>query len=154
LLQLLPTPSDVESALGIVRGGGGGEAAASEAASTAEALSDGPSPRANVDLGDSVLVGWLMKQSPAFHKSWQRRYFVLKSHYLFYSRSETEDPIGLLKIGPDTFVNLNPKNPLAFNIIAKDKVLHLAAKTKEDMEMWVDAIDVVIDELKEGGGNH
>jgi hypothetical protein len=152
LVELLPTVIDVENALGIVRGGGG--EAASEAASTAEALSDGPSPRSNVDLGDSVLVGWLMKQSPAFHKSWQRRYFVLKSHYLFYSRSETEDPIGLLKIGPDTFVNLNPKNPLAFNIIAKDKVLHLAAKTKEDMEMWVDAIDVVIDELKEGGGNH
>jgi hypothetical protein len=152
--QLLPTASDVESALGIVRGGGEAtsEGATTTTTTTTEALSDGPSPRSNVDLGDSVLVGWLMKQSPAFHKSWQRRYFVLKSHYLFYSRSETEDPIGLLKIGPDTFVNLNPKNPLAFNIIAKDKVLHLAAKTKEDMEMWVDAIDVVIDELKEGGG--
>jgi len=153
LLPLLATAADAAAAFGISvddagassagtsptvspRGGGGGGGGGGVAG-------------AGVDLGDSVAEGWLLKQSPAFHRSWQRRWFVLKSHYLFYSRNETEDPIGLLKIGPDTFVNLNPKNPLAFNVIAKDKVLHLVASTREEMQGWCDAIDTIADEMKE-----
>lgn len=29
-------------------------------------------------------TGWLYKKSPAFHKQWQNRYFVLRKSQLFY----------------------------------------------------------------------
>ena len=98
-------------------------------ADEASAATDG-----GIDLSDCTLDGVLWKRSPAFHRAWQRRFFTLKSHYLFYSKKRGGELIGLLRLEADTFINLDQKNPLAFNLISKGKVLTLKAGTKQDME--------------------
>lgn len=37
---------------------------------------------------DDYYEGVLLKQSPSFHKMWQRRYFVLRNRMLFYYKSK------------------------------------------------------------------
>ena len=39
---------------------------------------------------DDVNEGVLEKQSPSFHKMWQKRYFVLKDRMLFYYKTKQE----------------------------------------------------------------
>jgi hypothetical protein len=131
LLDALPSASSVERELKIERAPASAPESPRNAASAADDVAAPitdpallPAGASTVDLVDAVTCsGWLMKQSPAFHKvssvdfyhyvsimhttqSMQRRYFVLKSHYLFYSKGEQYEPIGLLKLERDAFINL------------------------------------------------
>ena len=39
---------------------------------------------------DDYHEGILEKQSPSFHKRWQKRYFVLKNRHLFYYKTKAD----------------------------------------------------------------
>ena len=39
---------------------------------------------------DDFCEGYIEKQSPSFHKMWQKRYFVLKDRMLFYYKTKQD----------------------------------------------------------------
>lgn len=74
-----------------------------------------PSVLSDLLTKDDFCEGVIEKQSPSFHKMWQKRYFVLKNRMLFYYKSKADydqqktckGVINFQQIGVDATHNAN-----------------------------------------------
>jgi ankyrin repeat protein len=84
--------------------------------------------------------GYLQKQSPAFHKKLQSRWFVLKEKTLYYFKSsENEEPLGTISM-----IGLQVQDkgkPLRFELLASNGHRYLLkAVDEEDKAEWVQVL--------------
>jgi hypothetical protein len=91
-----------------------------------------------------IHVGYLEKKSGSFLGSWQKRYFKLHSTALLYSKSEKEDPVGILEkedvLHVDTIFKDN-YYVIRLKVKSKDnKLYELRSKSKVERDGWLDAL--------------
>jgi hypothetical protein len=154
----MPEEADVVEELGIERIFDEDEVGVGGGASGGEVVADGGETSRPADSTDKMVwdmrnvmhSGWLFKRGQAL-KRWQRRFFVIKSHFLFYWRAtDAPEPDGVINLDSDAYLNFVPEKPQCFNIVvpSQNKMVRLMAASASDAVEWVDAIEVVIDGMK------
>jgi len=108
---------------------------------------------------DLYLEGWLMKKDPSGgedRKAWRRRYFVITKGRCWYYEMILKGKVDLRggvsahasKVQPtdprgrSEFAGAPPKSRFAYrwNITDSQRIFHLAADTKEEVDDWVKAV--------------
>eukprot|EP01080_Neovahlkampfia_damariscottae_P012015 gene12015-5415_t len=100
-----------------------------------------------------IKEGILEKKSGSFLGSWQKRYFKLYELALIYSKSEKEEPVGMIEkediLNVDT---LNQPNVYMVRIKVKSKegkVYELKCRSKKERDSWLDSLRNWYNEKKE-----
>jgi hypothetical protein len=92
----------------------------------------------------SIYEGYLEKKSGSFLGSWQKRYFKLHLNALLYSKSEKEEPVGMLEKEDVLHVDTIHKDQyyvIRLKVKSKEnKLYELRSKSKEERDAWLDAL--------------
>lgn len=99
--------------------------------------------------------GWLFKRgvSGPTGKKWRKRYFTINGTQLYYFKSmNAVDPQGYIDINKIQHMSVLPsisqdKNEASFNIVTLLRTYELQAKSKNDMERWMKAVQYTVDYL-------
>mmetsp|Transcript_2852 Transcript_2852/g.4862 ORF Transcript_2852/g.4862 Transcript_2852/m.4862 type:complete len:162 (+) Transcript_2852:286-771(+) len=86
--------------------------------------------------------GLLEKQSPSFHKLWQKRYFVLSNRLLKYYKSQQDfeakkPPKGVInfqQVWVD--VEFRDQSKIDLKIVGSNRVFNLRCAEKRDFDTW------------------
>jgi hypothetical protein len=88
--------------------------------------------------------GYLLKKGE-INKSWRLRWFVLQDDKLFYFKtSEQSKPIGFIPLDQTVVRKTTMESEVkefCFEIITKNRIFQLAAKSKNDMMEWIKVLN-------------
>jgi serine/threonine protein kinase len=91
----------------------------------------------------SAKEGWLSKQSGLL-KSWQKRWYSIQGHTLYYSEKPGKKESGTVDIATLTDIGLAPeckKQPaIKYTVASEGKVTHLVAESTGEATAWVEAL--------------
>jgi hypothetical protein len=91
-----------------------------------------------------IYEGYLEKKSGSFLGSWQKRYFKLHLNALLYSKSEKEEPVGMLEKEDVLHVDTIHKDQyyvIRLKVKSKEnKLYELRSKSKVERDAWLDAL--------------
>ncbi|KAL6051253.1 hypothetical protein QOT17_019304 [Balamuthia mandrillaris] len=98
--------------------------------------------------------GWLNKRSPAFHKQWQRRWFVLRDNEIkWFKDPKDETSCGDLVL--DATVKLyETKDVNGFALRLGKRKYTLSAETEMEKTSWMNALHHVFDNIRIGLYDH
>mmetsp|Transcript_890 Transcript_890/g.1950 ORF Transcript_890/g.1950 Transcript_890/m.1950 type:complete len:141 (+) Transcript_890:119-541(+) len=94
------------------------------------------------DTNAANFEGWLTKQS-VWLKDWRRRYFILKGSKLFFAKSETTTPHGMIDLSACMTVKsaeLKAGKRNAIEVSTADTTFFMYADTEKEKDEWIGAI--------------
>eukprot|EP01090_Pellita_catalonica_P021783 TRINITY_DN8253_c0_g1_i1.p1 TRINITY_DN8253_c0_g1~~TRINITY_DN8253_c0_g1_i1.p1 ORF type:complete len:558 (-),score=93.43 TRINITY_DN8253_c0_g1_i1:55-1728(-) len=106
--------------------------------------SDGEPEEKEEDINSLSKSGWLWKRSPAFHKKWQRRWFVLNGTSLRYYKEQDTNKVqasGSLVLGSaDLLIEELRTESNAFAIIMLSRIYTLKAESVAERDEWLELL--------------
>jgi len=90
--------------------------------------------------------GWLTKQS-AWLKDWRRRYFILKGSKLFFAKSESGAPHGMIDLATCTTVKsaeLKAQKRNALEVSTPETTFLMYADTEKEKDDWIGSVGKAI----------
>ena len=101
-----------------------------------------------------VKEGWLEKQG-GFIKNWKNRWFVLTSDMIIYYRVPNREEMGRFELNPECSVSIENdlKNGPCFSVSTSKRKYLIVANSNETRDEWINAIENVINKLKENNIN-
>ncbi|KAL6060385.1 hypothetical protein QOT17_013566 [Balamuthia mandrillaris] len=109
-----------------------------------------------LDWRTPLIEGELCKRSPAFHKSWQKRYCVLRlkcrsafPKLYYYKTSKSKEPLGKLDIR-DIIKVTDSDKPNIFTIKTKNRTYEMRASSESLRNEWSHAFALALRNLREG----
>ena len=95
-------------------------------------------------------LGWLQKKSK-WLKQWRKRYFILKGNKIFFSKSATAAPHGMINMVDcmkveDTGTSGNNKRKYTMKIVLRDVVYSVCADSEEMRNHWIRLIKKAVSE--------
>lgn len=94
------------------------------------------------DSNNPTTEGWLTKQSE-WMKDWRRRYFILKGAKLFFAKSETGAPHGMIDLSTCMTVKsaeLKAGKKNAIDVSTRGQTYYMYADTEKEKDEWIGAI--------------
>uniref|UniRef100_A0A7S2LSC0 PH domain-containing protein n=1 Tax=Leptocylindrus danicus TaxID=163516 RepID=A0A7S2LSC0_9STRA len=91
------------------------------------------------DTDCAEFEGWLTKQS-AWVKDWRRRYFILKGSKLFFAKTGTSAPHGMIDLSTCTTVksaDVKTRKNNSFEISTHDTTFFLYADNEKEKDDWI-----------------
>mmetsp|Transcript_10173 Transcript_10173/g.10643 ORF Transcript_10173/g.10643 Transcript_10173/m.10643 type:complete len:145 (+) Transcript_10173:26-460(+) len=98
------------------------------------------------DPNDADYEGILYKQS-RWMREWRSRYFILKGSKIFYAKSSTVTPHGVIDLIDCLSVkstDLKTKKKYSFEICTNEEVIQMYADSEEERNGWITAIQKAI----------
>ncbi|GMH81905.1 hypothetical protein TrVE_jg6509 [Triparma verrucosa] len=98
------------------------------------------------DCSNGEFEGWLTKQS-AWLKDWRRRFFILKGSKLFFSKSESGSPHGMIDLATCTTVKsaeLKAQKRNALEVSTPLTTFLMYADTEKEKDDWIGGIGKAI----------
>mmetsp|Transcript_39498 Transcript_39498/g.58028 ORF Transcript_39498/g.58028 Transcript_39498/m.58028 type:complete len:149 (-) Transcript_39498:523-969(-) len=101
-----------------------------------------PNTNIRYDTDNPEFEGWLTKQS-MWIKDWRRRYFLLKGSKLFFCKTPSGEPHGMIDLSICTTVksaNLKSKKMNSFEVSTPDVTFLLYADTEKEKDDWIGCV--------------
>jgi hypothetical protein len=98
------------------------------------------------DPSNAEFEGWLTKQS-AWLKDWRRRYFILKGSKLFFAKSESGAPHGMIDLATCTTVKsaeMKAQKRNALEVSTPETTFLMYADTEKEKDDWIGSIGKAI----------
>jgi hypothetical protein len=94
------------------------------------------------DISSPNFEGWLTKQS-AWLKDWRRRYFLLKGSKLYFSKSPSQSPHGIIDLSQCMTVKsaeLKAGKKHAIEVSTLETTFFMYADSEKEKDDWIGAI--------------
>lgn len=94
------------------------------------------------DISSPNFEGWLTKQS-AWLKDWRKRYFILKGSKLFFAKTPTAVPHGMIDLSQCMTVKsaeLKAGKKNAIEVSTTDTTFYMYADSEKEKDDWIGAI--------------
>ena len=96
-----------------------------------------------------IYTGWLQKKSK-WLKQWRKRYFILKGTKIFFSKSATAAPHGMINMVDCLKVEdtgaFGSSKKYSMKIVLRDVVYNICADSEEMMNHWIRLIKKAVSE--------
>ncbi|GMI44049.1 hypothetical protein TrCOL_g5392 [Triparma columacea] len=105
-----------------------------------------PSTNIRYDCSNAEFEGWLTKQS-AWLKDWRKRYFILKGSKLFFAKSASGVPHGMIDLATCTTVKsaeLKAQKRNALEVSTSETTFLMYAGTDKEKDDWIGCIGKAI----------
>jgi hypothetical protein len=94
------------------------------------------------DISSPNFEGWLTKQS-AWLKDWRKRYFILKGSKLYFAKTPSSTPHGMIDLSQcmtvkSAEIKAGKKN--AIEVSTADTVFFMYADSEKEKDDWIGAI--------------
>lgn len=98
-----------------------------------------------VDLSNPDRNGYLMKKSD-WLKDMRKRYFILKGSFLYFAKTPSHAPHGVIDLKEALTVKSNERGGrlFGFEVALKDRLYELFAETEKEKDEWIGAIGKAI----------
>jgi len=99
-------------------------------------------------LGSPDHDGWMTKQGGR-HKSWKKRWFVLKGNCLYYFKSKKDAELtGSIEITGKSHLKKEPtKKKYAFSVGTPARVYFMYPETQQEQDTWMTKLQSLVDKL-------
>lgn len=101
-----------------------------------------PTTGEKFDCNNPTSEGWLTKQSE-WMKDWRRRYFMLKGSKLFFGKSESVAPHGMIDLSTCMTVKsaeLKAGKKNAIDVSTRGQTFFMYADSEKEKDEWIGAI--------------
>mmetsp|Transcript_8606 Transcript_8606/g.10683 ORF Transcript_8606/g.10683 Transcript_8606/m.10683 type:complete len:174 (+) Transcript_8606:86-607(+) len=105
-----------------------------------------PSTLMAYDTNNADYEGWLTKRS-VWLREWRRRYFILKGNHLFFSKSTSKAPHGMIDLKNCLTVKSaeeKTRRPHSLVIKTPDETYYCFADTEREKDDWIGAVGKAI----------
>mmetsp|Transcript_15611 Transcript_15611/g.26021 ORF Transcript_15611/g.26021 Transcript_15611/m.26021 type:complete len:154 (-) Transcript_15611:235-696(-) len=97
------------------------------------------------DTNDADFEGFLYKKS-RWVREWRKRYFILKGSKIFYAKTTSAAPHGMIDLVDCVSVkaDVGSKKPSALEVVTRDECISMHAASDQEREGWLGAVGKAI----------